>query len=93
MEIPTFGIDIKSKRLNIPFIISHKISATQPIIGVELFVNKIPVIFPPKIFYGTGSYPPFEKGLHLKMRHTASMPPFNAPYFSTASSPYWEQVG
>ena len=45
------------------------------------------------LHYGTGSYPPFEKGLHLKILHKASAPPFRAPYFSTASNPYKEQVG
>ena len=43
--------------------------------------------------YGTGSYPPFEKGLHLKILHNASAPPFKAPYFSIASNPYCEHVG
>ncbi len=43
--------------------------------------------------YGTGSYPPFEKGLHLKILHIASSPPLSAPYFCMASSPYWEQLG
>ena len=45
------------------------------------------------LHYGTGSYPPFEKGLHLKILQKANAPPLSAPYFSTASSPYWEQVG
>ena len=27
------------------------------------------------------------------MRFRASQPPFRAPYFSMASSAYWEQVG
>ena len=42
---------------------------------------------------GTGSYPPFENGLHLKILHIASSPPLSAPYFCMASSPYWEQLG
>lgn len=36
------------------------------------------------LYYGTGSYPPFEKGLHLRILHRASAPPLSAPYFSTA---------
>jgi hypothetical protein len=44
-----------------------------------------PVLF---CTYGTGSYPPFEKGLHLKILHTARRPPLTAPYFSMASRPY-----
>jgi len=42
---------------------------------------------------GTGSYPPFAKGLHLNILLNAIHPPFNAPYCSTASRAYWEQVG
>lgn len=36
---------------------------------------------PPKTNYGTGSYPPFENGLHLKILHPANKEPLNAPYF------------
>lgn len=43
--------------------------------------------------YGTGSTPPLEKGLHLKILHMAKREPLKAPYFSIASSPYWEQDG
>ena len=43
--------------------------------------------------YGTGSYPPFEKGLHLIILHIVSNPPFKAPCFCIASSPYSEQDG
>ena len=42
---------------------------------------------------GTGSYPPFAKGLQRKILHAVKSPPFNTPYFSIASIPYWEQVG
>lgn len=40
------------------------------------------------VHQGTGSYPPLENGLHLKIRQPASKQPFTAPYFSIASSPY-----
>ena len=45
------------------------------------------------LLYFNGSYPPFEKGLHLNILHAASRPPFMAPYFCTACKPYSEQVG
>lgn len=54
-----------------------------------VFLNICPIYF----LYGTGSYPPLEKGLHRSILQAAIAPPFTAPYFSTASSPYWEQVG
>ena len=44
-------------------------------------------------FYGTGSYPPCEKGLQRRILHAARSPPLSAPYFSIASKPYWEHVG
>jgi hypothetical protein len=47
----------------------------------------------PFFFSGTGSYPPLEKGLQRKIRHTVSSPPFSAPNRSIATSPYSEQVG
>ncbi len=65
----------------------------SPRMNVELWVNKMPVKLNLLTPQGTGSYPPFEKGLHLRIRHIASMPPFRAPYFSTAFNPYWEQLG
>ena len=43
--------------------------------------------------YGTGSYPPLQKGLHLKIRHAAKSPPLSAPYFLIASAAYSEHVG
>ena len=43
--------------------------------------------------YGTGSYPPFEKGLQRKIRQKARALPFTAPCFSTAIKPYCEHVG
>jgi hypothetical protein len=46
-----------------------------------------------KFPYGTGSYPPLENGLHLKILQAARRPPFKAPYFWMASRPYWEQLG
>ena len=45
------------------------------------------------LLYGTGSYPPFEKGLHRSILHPARILPLTAPYFSIASRPYAEQVG
>ena len=32
-----------------------------------------------KTFYGTGSYPPLQKGLHLKMRHIPKISPIITP--------------
>ena len=43
--------------------------------------------------YGTGSYPPFENGLHRNILFIAKKPPFMAPYFSIASMAYCEHVG
>lgn len=40
------------------------------------------------LFSGTGSYPPFEKGLHLSILQRASIDPFNAPNLSIASIAY-----
>ena len=57
--------------------------------GMYVFLNICPIY----VLYGTGSYPPLEKGLHRSILQAAIAPPFTAPYFSTASSPYWEQVG
>ena len=63
--------------------------AIHPIIGVVDCVNNILFL----LNYGTGSYPPFEKGLQRRIRHAANNPPFNTPYFSIASIAYCEQVG
>ena len=43
--------------------------------------------------YGTGSYPPFEKGLHLNILKIAKRLPLTTPCFSNASMAYSEQVG
>ena len=43
--------------------------------------------------FGTGSLPPFEKGLHLNMRHSASALPQIGPHSLRASVAYTEQVG
>ncbi len=45
------------------------------------------------ISYGTGSYPEPPKGLHRKMRFSASQLPLNGPCFMMASLAYCEQVG
>ena len=42
---------------------------------------------------GTGSYPPLQKGWHLRIRLTASSPPRYAPYLDMAWYAYVEQVG
>ena len=63
--------------------------AIHPIIGVVDCVNNILFL----LNYGTGSYPPFEKGLQRRIRHAANNPPFNTPCFSIASIAYCEQVG
>jgi hypothetical protein len=43
--------------------------------------------------YFTGSFPPFEKGLHLTILHTHFLHHLKAPYFSIDSFVYSEQVG
>ena len=43
--------------------------------------------------FGTGSYPPCEKGLHLSTRQAAYALPFRAPCSVIASTAYAEQVG
>ena len=43
--------------------------------------------------FGTGSYPPLEKGLHRKNLAAASRLPFITPWISSASIAYCEQVG
>lgn len=100
MDKPILGIPIKSKTLKIPFIKTPRTLAIGPKISPSYWLKTIPVnLFPPvfdftdPFYYGTGSYPPFEKGLHLKILHKARNPPLKTPYFSTASKPYSEQVG
>jgi len=53
----------------------------------------IPWLFLNFCFSGTGSYPPLEKGLHLKIRQIANALPLIAPCTSIASIAYEEQVG
>ena len=72
--------------------------ATGPIINVFDFVNNKNasngcVLLTSNILYGTGSNPPFEKGLHFKIRLHVSHSPLHTPYFSNASMAYCEQVG
>ena len=43
--------------------------------------------------WGTGSNPPSDHGLHLKIRHTVSISPLTAPNFLNASREYVLQVG
>jgi hypothetical protein len=43
--------------------------------------------------YGTGSKPPFEKGLHRIILFAARKKPFKGPYFLIASNAYAEQLG
>jgi hypothetical protein len=69
-----------------------KIDAIHPIINALLFVIKIKFNEVP-LSYGTGSYPPSAKGLHLSILFIVSHNPFQAPYFSSASMAYWEHVG
>jgi hypothetical protein len=45
------------------------------------------------VIYGTGSYPPSKKGLHLRTLFTERYIPLNTPYFSNASIEYCEHVG
>ena len=44
-------------------------------------------------FYFSGSYPPFENGLHLKIRQIVSPNALKKGFFLKASSAYCEQVG
>ena len=44
-------------------------------------------------FSGTGSYPPLQKGLHLKILQTLKSNPLKKPWISNASRAYEEQVG
>lgn len=45
------------------------------------------------IIHSTGSYPPFEKGLHLNTRQNALALPLAIPCFFIASLAYVEQEG
>ena len=45
------------------------------------------------IFYGTGSYPPLNKELHLIIRLVVKYIPLKTPYFFSAIKPYSEHVG
>ena len=51
--------------------------AIHPIIGVVDCVNNILFL----LNYGTGSYPPFENGLHRRILHTVRAVPLKKPYF------------
>jgi hypothetical protein len=66
-------------------------------IGVWFWVSIMPYMEPPVLFtgidQGTGSYPPWENGLHLKILHEARAPPFTGPYFIIACAAYSEQLG
>ena len=88
--------------LNIRFISRPSTFATGPIMKVVL----CDIMIPDKVYllntirdrlhhknYGTGSYPPLEKGLQRRILQIASILPLNAPYFSTASRPYSEHEG
>ena len=92
IQTPMFCIPKFSKKTKRAFIIIPKNLAIGPIIKASLCAkyNDNSCNLP---HYGTGSNPPLEKGLHLKILHSASNPPFKAPYFSTASNPYVEHVG
>lgn len=46
-----------------------------------------------KTIYGTGSYPPLQKGLHRATLITVSTSPFIIPCFFNASIAYTEHVG
>lgn len=87
IDKPTFGIPMTFKRLKMPSITFPSTHTMYLKRKVEFWVNKIALIEPPiKSCYGTGSYPPCENGLHLKILHTASKVPFKAPYLSIAST-------
>ena len=61
--------------------------AIGPTILPEYCVKIIPVNVINLLNYGTGSYPPLENGLHLKIRHPANKEPFHAPCFLIDSKP------
>lgn len=81
LEIPTFSI-----KIYMPFIIQPSNFAIGPRMVPLYAVNNISDTENTSN-YGTGSYPPFEKGLHLIILKSANAPPLTAPYFSTASNP------
>jgi hypothetical protein len=45
------------------------------------------------ITHGTGSYPCPPQGWQRRILFTVSHPPLNKPYFLSACTPYWEQLG
>ena len=71
----------------IPLMIHPKNLAIGPRNLPESAVNSMADIYTSIHHYGTGSYPPLEKGLHLKILQKANAPPLIAPYFCTASRP------
>ena len=81
LEIPTFSI-----KIYMPFIIQPSNFAIGPRMAPLYAVNNISDTENTSN-YGTGSYPPFEKGLHLIILQSANAPPLTAPYFSSASNP------
>ena len=87
LEIPTFSI-----KIYMPFIIQPSNFAIGPRMAPLYAVNNISDTENTSN-YGTGSYPPFEKGLHLNILHIASPNPFIGPYFNIACLEYSEQVG
>ena len=48
-----------------------------------VFLNICPIY----VLYGTGSYPPLEKGLHRSILHIVRAVPFTAPKRSIARIP------
>ena len=46
-----------------------------------------------QLYQGTGSYPPDENGLHLKILPIASKIPFKGPCLQVDYNAYVEQVG
>ena len=79
--------NILSRNMYRQFIIYPINLAIGPIILPEYWVKIICVNVKNLLYYGTGSYPPFEKGLHLNILHPANIEPFTAPYFSIACNP------
>ena len=87
LEIPTFSI-----KIYMPFIIQPSNFAIGPRMAPLYAVNNISDTENTSN-YGTGSYPPFEKGLHLNILLNANHPPNTTPYISIASTAYWEHEG